>query len=292
MNYLLVIIVALIQLLFCRVDIITSTTDLADIAKTIGGERVKVTNIARGNQDPHYVEILPSYMIKVKKADIYLKVGMELDMWASLVIAGSRNKNLIIVDCSKNIQPLETPTGKIDASMGDIHSKGNPHYWLDPENGKIITDTIFEALVKFDPQGYEYYQTRHDDFIGEINKSVAKWHKDYSSIVDSKVIFYHNSWPYFSSRFGLNVIEFIEPIPGIMPTPNHLKKLLEIINSNDVQVIAMEPYFSDVAPKYLKEITGIQTVIIAQSVGAVPEADSYLNMIEYNLDVISKALDN
>ena len=138
MNRIILIAAIALHILSAKVSVVTSTTDLADIASMIGGDRVKVVSIARGTQDPHFVEVLPSYMIKVKRADIYFKVGMELDRWAQQIIDGSRNRKLIIVDCSKDIPRLGIPEGKIDASMGDIHRYGNPHYWLDPENAKII----------------------------------------------------------------------------------------------------------------------------------------------------------
>nr|MCS5659662.1 metal ABC transporter substrate-binding protein [Dehalococcoidia bacterium] len=138
MNRIILIAAIALHILSAKVSVVTSTTDLADIASMIGGDRVKVVSIARGTQDPHFVEVLPSYMIKVKRADIFFKVGMELDQWAQQIIDGSRNRKLIIVDCSKDIPRLGIPEGKIDASMGDIHRYGNPHYWLDPENAKII----------------------------------------------------------------------------------------------------------------------------------------------------------
>ena len=146
------------SLMFAKINIVASTTDLADIAKTIGGDRIKVISIANGKQDHHHIEVLPSYMLKVKRADIYLKVGLELDLWANQIIDGSRNRKLTIVNCAENILPLEVPTTKINASMGDIHRMGNPHYWLDPENGKIIAENITKALISVDPVGREFYE--------------------------------------------------------------------------------------------------------------------------------------
>jgi zinc/manganese transport system substrate-binding protein len=146
-----IILFTLLSFCFGKVRVVTSTTDLADIVKTIGGDRVTVTSIARGNQDPHYVEILPSYMFKVKKADIYFMVGMELDLWAKSIINGSRNRHIDVVDCSIEIEKMEIPTGTVDARMGDIHRFGNPHYWLDPNNGKRIAKLIAEKLTNAEP---------------------------------------------------------------------------------------------------------------------------------------------
>ena len=287
--YLLIIFVSLI---FGKVNIVSSTTDLADIAKTVGGDRVKVITISRGNQDPHFVEVLPSYMIKVKKADIYLKVGMELDLWSTQIIAGSRNKNIKIVDCSQKINALEVPTGKVDASLGDIHTKGNPHYWLDPENGKLIAETILDELVNFDPAGRDEYQLRFDRFIQEVDDKMARWVIQYENLNEMNILLYHNSWPYFSERFGLHVVEFIEPKPGIMPTPSHLDKLINIIHAQQIACIGVGPYYSMTAPNYLEEKTGIKVIRLAPSVGSNPEADTYLNMIHYNLESLEKLVEH
>ena len=168
----LIIILTFLSFLFAKVKIVTSTTDLADIVKSIGGDLVTVNSIAKGNQDPHYVEILPSYMIKVRKADIYFMVGMELDLWAQQIIDGSRNRKVLIVDCSAQINRMEVPTELVDASMGDIHRFGNPHYWLDPENGKLIARNIAEKLVLIDPKNSTIYNSNLSTFEESINSSM------------------------------------------------------------------------------------------------------------------------
>lgn len=276
-------------LMFAKVNVVASTTDLADIAKSIGGDLISVTSISKGNQNHHYVEVLPSYMLKVKKADIYLKVGLELDLWANQIIDGSRNRKLTIVNCSKRIAPLEVPTSKVDASMGDIHKMGNPHYWLDPENGKLIAKHILGALSEIDPDNKNIYENNYQNFVTEIDTLLEEWLSEFESLQGKEMIFYHNSWPYFNERFGLKALQFIEPKPGIMPSPKHLEKLLGIIDHNDIELIGMETYFSDIAPKFLSEKTGIKIVKLAQSVNAVPQADSYFNLFQYNLDTIANA---
>jgi len=274
-------------LMFAKVNVVASTTDLADIAKSIGGDLISVTSISKGNQNHHYVEVLPSYMLKVKKADIYLKVGLELDLWANQIIDGSRNRKLAIVDCSEGIVPLEVPTSKIDASMGDIHKLGNPHYWLDPENGKTIAKHILDSLSEIDPNNMSIYENNYQAFIAKIDDLIQEWLSEFASLQGREMIFYHNSWPYFNERFGLKALQFIEPKPGIQPSPRHLEKLLGIIQQNDVKLIGMETYFSDVAPKFLAEKTDVKIAKLAQSVNAVDEADSYFKLFEYNLNTIA-----
>jgi|TARA_Y100000310_G_C20628486_1_gene787271 zinc/manganese transport system substrate-binding protein len=268
---------------------VSSTTDIADIVKIIGGDHVTVTSIARGNQDPHYVEILPSYMVKVRKADIYFMVGMELDLWAQQIIDGSRNRKVMVVDCSVEINKMEVPTGQIDASMGDIHRFGNPHYWLDPENGKLIARMVAEKLINHDSKNAEQYQSNLTQFENDLNSAISIWTKRFSDLRNKNIIFYHNSWPYFSKRFGLITVGFLEPKPGITPSPSQLNQVINQIKENEIEVIASESYFSDRAPKFIESKINVRTVKLAQSVGAIEGADSYINLFETNLLILAKA---
>ncbi len=279
----------MISFLFGKVRIVSSTTDIADIVKIIGGDHVTVTSIARGNQDPHYVEILPSYMVKVRKADIYFMVGMELDLWAQQIIDGSRNRKVMVVDCSVEINKMEVPTGQIDASMGDIHRFGNPHYWLDPENGKLIARMVAEKLINHDSKNAEQYQSNLTQFENDLNSAISMWTKRFSDLREKNIIFYHNSWPYFSKRFGLITVGFLEPKPGITPSPSQLNQVINQIKENEIEVIASESYFSDRAPKFIESKTNVRTVKLAQSVGAIEGADSYINLFETNLLILAKA---
>ena len=285
----LIIIMSMISFLFGKVRIVSSTTDIADIARLIGGDYVTVTSIARGNQDPHYVEILPSYMVKVRKADIYFMVGMELDLWAQQIIDGSRNRKVMVVDCSVEINKMEVPTGQIDASMGDIHRFGNPHYWLDPENGKLIARMVAEKLINHDSKNAEQYQSNLTQFENDLNSAISIWTKRFSDLRNKNIIFYHNSWPYFSKRFGLITVGFLEPKPGITPSPSQLNQVINQIKENEIEVIASESYFSDRAPKFIESKTNVRTVKLAQSVGAIEGADSYINLFETNLLILAKA---
>tara|TARA_B100001750_G_scaffold205740_1_gene182997 strand:+ start:824 stop:1681 length:858 start_codon:yes stop_codon:yes gene_type:complete len=279
----------MISFLFGKVRIVSSTTDIADIVKIIGGDHVTVTSIARGNQDPHYVEILPSYMVKVRKADIYFMVGMELDLWAQQIIDGSRNRKVMVVDCSVEINKMEVPTGQIDASMGDIHRFGNPHYWLDPENGKLIARMVAEKLINHDSKNAEQYQSNLTQFENDLNSAISMWTKRFSDLREKNIIFYHNSWPYFSKRFGLITVGFLEPKPGITPSPSQLNQVINQIKENEIEVVASESYFSDRAPKFIESKTNVRTVKLAQSVGAIEGADSYINLFETNLLILAKA---
>jgi len=275
-----------------KVRVVAATTDLKDIAETIGGDRISAVSIARGNQDPHYVEVLPSYMLKVKRADLYLMVGMELDMWSDQIIDGSRNRKLQIVDCSQDIKRLEVPTRKVDASLGDIHRFGNPHYNLDPANGKVIARTIAEALIAADPAGRPLFEANLAAFERRVDEALTTWLEEYASLQGQKVIFYHKNWVYFTERFGLEEVQFLEPKPGIPPSPAHLNRLIKTIEEDNVKVVAIASYFSEQAPGFLARKTGVKVVKLAHSVAALPGADTYLEMFEYNLSVLAKVLED
>ncbi|MFQ6611182.1 MAG: metal ABC transporter substrate-binding protein [Fidelibacterota bacterium] len=292
MEKLFVFVSLLISLGFCKLQIIASVTDLADIAQTIGGNRVKVSSIARGDQDPHYIEVLPSYMMKVRKADMYLEVGLELDLWAQQIIEGSRNRKIKLVDCSNGIQPLQVPTGTVDARLGDIHRLGNPHYWLDPENGKIIARTIADALSDMDPDGAKTYQKNLIQFEKDVDATIDRWHSSYQELSDLQLLFYHNSWPYFARQFNLNTVGFIETKPGIPPTPSHLNYLLDLISTRGIRVIIRAPYQNQQATRYLRQKTGIQVLTLATAVGALPGTEHYLQRFDFNLQQLSKVLEN
>lgn len=272
------------------VRIVASTTDLASIAKAVGGDRVKVESIVRGKADPHFVELLPSYMVKVAKADIYLKVGMDLDFWANQIIDGSRNGDLVIVDCSESIAAVEVPKTKVDASMGDVHIQGNPHYWLDPSNGVLIAESITNALTRADPENSAAYESGLEDFRRRLQTKIGEWKARGDAIRGKEIVTYHNSWPYFARSFGIRVAGFVEPKPGIEPTATHTAQLISMIEERNIKVIGKEPYFSDRAPKSIAQRTNARVVDLPTSVGGVESATDYFSLFDTLLSTLVEGL--
>jgi ABC-type Zn uptake system ZnuABC Zn-binding protein ZnuA len=266
------------------VNVVASTTDLASIAGMVGGGHVQVTSIASGSADPHYVEVLPSYMVKVRRAQVYLRVGMDLDRWAAAIIDGSRNSKLIVVDCSQDIAPLNIPTGKIDASMGDLHPRGNPHYWLDPDNGAVIAATIADALSRADPQNAAAYRAGLDSFRARLAERKAAWLEKAAPLRGAEIVTYHDSWPYLCRAFSIEVAAFVEPLPGIEPTPSHTASLIELIKVKGIRVIGVEPYFAKRTPDTVARSSGARVVDLPPSVGGVPGADDYFALFDVILD--------
>jgi len=266
-----------------RIRVAASITDLASIASSVGGDQVECFSIARPTADVHRVEVLPSYMVRVSKADVYLKVGMQLDLWADQIIDGSRNDHLLIVDCSRDIDPLEKPTGKITSLMGDVHPNGNPHYWLDPRNGAIVAAQVAEALSSVDPAHAPDYQSRAQAFAKVVEAEMAKGLEVVSGLPSRVVITYHASWIYLAHAFGL---EIAEPFPGIPPTGKHLQKLVDVIKQGKVGVFIQEPYFSDDAGQFLARQTGLRVVKVSPSCETAEEG-SYLSHIHQVLQLMA-----
>jgi zinc/manganese transport system substrate-binding protein len=255
------------------IQIAAALPDLGSIAAYIGGDKVEVFSIARNNANPHFVEVLPSYMIKVSRADVYLKVGMSLDQWSDEIIDGSRNGRLRVVDCSAGISALQKPAGKVDASMGDVHPDGNPHYWLDPSNGLVIAATIVTALKAADPANGAEFDANFERFKKETEERLAGWKKDLAILASKEIIGYHSSWVYFAAAFGMSIAGYVEPLPGIPPTGRHLDGLVELIRGHGISILIQEPYFPDQATKFLARETGIKVFQIAPSCSdAKPES--------------------
>jgi zinc/manganese transport system substrate-binding protein len=269
-----------------KIRVAASITDLASIASSVGGDQVECFSIARPTADVHHVEVLPSYMVRVSRTDVYLKVGMQLDQWADQIIDGSRNDRLVIVDCSRDIDPLEKPTGKVTAAMGDVHPNGNPHYWLDPRNGAIVAAEVAEALSRVDPAHATDYQSRAQAFAKAVDSEMVMGQRIVSSLPSKVVITYHASWIYLTHAFGLEIAGEAEPFPGIPPTGRHLQELVDVIKLRKVGILLQEPYFSDDAGQFLARQTGLRIIKVSPSC-ETPEEGSYLGHIHQVLQLMA-----
>jgi ABC-type Zn uptake system ZnuABC Zn-binding protein ZnuA len=273
-----------------KINVVATLSDLASITEEVGGDRVDVKYIADGKMDPHYVEILPSYMLMVKKAKLLVKVGMDLELWSLGVVDGARNRDLKIVDCSQGIEVLQKPTGQISAQMGDIHISGNPHYWLDPANGAVIARNIVDGLIEVDPEGAGYYQERLAGFIERLEAKIGEWREQMEPYAGSEIVFFHNSWPYFCEAFNLTAAGFVEPKPGINPSPGHTADIIKLVQAREIKTIAIAPFYSQKVPDSIARQTGSEVAVIASSVGGVEGADDYFSLFDVNLALLREKL--
>jgi zinc/manganese transport system substrate-binding protein len=277
--------------LLAKVKVVAAISDLAYFAERVGGDYVDVSYIAPPMADVHYIEARPSDMLKVAKADVVLKVGLELDFtWIDGIIDGSRNNHLLVVDCSKHIKPLEVPSFKADARYGDLHRYGNPHYWIGPQNAKPITDAIAEGLSKVDPEHADQFVANQEKLLADIAAIIKKLQPKLDKLKGTEVVYYHDSWPYFNQFTGTQSAMFIEPYPGVAPSPGHVKELIESIRSAHIKVIAMEPYFDKRVPEKIAQETGAKVVKLYPSIYGRNKGETYEQWLEGNVDAILGAI--
>lgn len=271
-----------------QVNVVTTTSTIYDLVKEIGNEKVNADYLCRGDQDPHFLEVKPSYMLKLRKADMLIKIGLGLEMWAQQLIDGSRNSNLQIIDLSSDITKKDVPGGKIDASQGDIHPYGNPHYWLDPENVKIMAKEIYEALSNKDPENSSFYKKNYEVYSKLLDAKISDWKKKMMPWKDQQIIFFHASWIYFAERFGIKIAGYIEPKPGITPTPSHNAEVINLISNNKITKIVMENYYSENSPKMIAEKTGVKVIKVPVNVFGMDGINSYIKMMDNIIIQVTK----
>jgi zinc/manganese transport system substrate-binding protein len=285
--------VLLVLLLFASahasIRVVTTLPELADFTSQIGGDRVKVDFIVRGDQNPHFVEVKPSYMMKLKSADLLLMIGMELEMWAPQLVDGSRNTNLAVIDLSKGIEKLEIPA-RVDASQGDVHPFGNPHYWLDPRNVRTIAEEIVAALARISPGDEHFFRANAEAYLKKLDGKIAEWEEVMKPFRGNKIITFHKSWSYFANWLGLAVVEQVEPKPGIAPSPSHTVELISLVRQGKIRAIVVEPFYDPSAAEQIAKSTDAKVLRLVTSIGGVDEATDYISMMGYNIRTLAAAL--
>ena len=278
------------------VNVMASTEDLADLTRQVGGDKVKVESIARGYQDPHFVEAKPSFILKLAKADLLVVVGRELEIgWLPPLVQQSRNAKIQpgaegYLDASLTAKILEIPTGQITRAMGDVHPAGNPHYWLDPGNGRKVAKAIVDKLSKMDAANAAYFQSRYADFDKRLAEAEKRWDVQMAPYKGLKVVTYHRSWPNFTDRFGLDVIGYVEPRPGIPPSPSHTIDLIGEMKRQQVKILLVEPYFDLKTPQSIARETGAKVVVMSPSVGGEKEITDYIALFDYDVKLLTAAI--
>jgi zinc/manganese transport system substrate-binding protein len=276
--------------------VVTTTEDLAAIAREVGGDRVQVESIARGYQDPHFVEAKPSFVMKLHSADLLIAVGRDLEVgWLPALVTQSRNAKIQpggsgYLDASRTARILEVPTGQITRAMGDVHPQGNPHYWLDPRNGRRIAQAIQEKLAAVRPDDAAYFGQRYAAFEQKLAAAEKRWDALLGPYKGTKVVTYHRSWANFVDRFGLDVVGYVEPRPGIPPSPAHTLGLMKAMRQQGVKLILVEPYFDTRTPASIARETGARLLVLTPSVGGVKEATDYIALFDHDVKLLADTL--
>ncbi|MCH7765141.1 MAG: zinc ABC transporter substrate-binding protein [Acidobacteria bacterium] len=280
-----------------KLRVVATTEDLAALAREVGGDRVQVEAIARGYQDPHFVDPKPSFILKLSRADLLIFVGLQLEIgWLPPLITQSRNRRVQVgapgyLDVSQYNQILDIPTGIITRAMGDVHPLGNPHYWLDPENGRRSARAIQARLAQLRPEDAAYFQQRFEDFSRRLAEAEKRWDQQMAPYRGTQVVSYHRSWPNFVKRFGLVVVGYVEPKPGIPPTPRHTLRLINQMRRDNIKLILVEPYFDLKTPESIARATGAEVLVLLPSVGGEREVTDYFKLFDYNIGLLTAALD-
>jgi ABC-type Zn uptake system ZnuABC Zn-binding protein ZnuA len=278
-----------------KLNVVATTQDLASLTTEVGGDRVNVTAIARGYQDPHFVEAKPSFLLNLRKADLLVLVGLELEIgWLPPLINQSGNPRIQpaapgYFDASRFAEILEIPTAQVSRAMGDVHPQGNPHYWLDPQNGLRVAAGLAKKLSEMNPGDAGYFQQRLQDFRNRMAAAEKRWDDQMRPYRGRKVITYHQSWPNFVKRFGLQVADYVEPRPGIPPSPAHVVDLIAQMKRQNVKLILVEPYFDLKTPQSVARETGGRVVVLMPSVGGNKDTGDFIKLFDYDVDLLVKA---
>ncbi|HKR07414.1 MAG TPA: metal ABC transporter substrate-binding protein [Bacteroidia bacterium] len=278
-----------------KIKVVTTLMDLKSITEFIGGDKTEVFSIATGYQNPHFVDPKPSYIIKLSTADMFVTIGLDLETgWSPSLLASSRNKKIQkgnpgYVDASEGVTLQQVPSS-INRAEGDIHAFGNPHYWLDPVNGKVIARNICDGLIRVSPENKSFFEANLLAFNAKIDMKLKEWQAKIAPYKGTKIIAYHNEWCYFENRFGLKIVDFLEPKPGIPPTPSQLVKIISKVKANNIKVIITSPYFTTSSSEVVSKQTNAKTVVLATSVGAFDNIKNYFDVFDYDIGKIVEVL--
>jgi ABC-type Zn uptake system ZnuABC Zn-binding protein ZnuA len=277
-------------------NVVATTEDLGALAREVGGDKVSVTALAKGYQDPHFVDPKPSFILAVSRADLLLVVGRELEIgWLPPLLSSARNNKVQpgspgYLDASLSVRILDIPAGQITRAMGDVHPLGNPHYWLEPGNGRKMAQAVRAKLTELAPAHTAFFAQRYQDFDTRLAAAERRWDAAMAPYKGTKIVTYHRSWPNFMERFGLDVMGYVEPKPGIPPSPSHTLELIQAMKAQGVKLVVVEPYFDLRTPQAIATQAGGAVLMLAPSVGGTKQASDYIQLFEYDVTQLAAAL--
>jgi zinc/manganese transport system substrate-binding protein len=278
-----------------RLRIVTTIPDLKALAEEVGGDLVDVESLARGTQNVHDVEVRPSLMIRLRRADLLFENGLELDLWSDVAVRGANNPKIVRgapgrIDVSRGVQVLEIPPARVDRSMGDVHSLGNPHYSLDPGQAAIVTQNIVDGLLRVAPEHRVTFERNREAFLARLEEAMVRWTKSLEPFKGAKVVVFHPDYIYFLTRFGLVQGGTLEDRPGIPPSPQHLAQLIRQMKDERIKVILVQPWNDLKLAQRVAEEAGAKVSVIPTLVGGVKGIDTYIGTIDHNVNALAQAL--
>ena len=277
-------------------NVVTTTPEFAAIAREVGGDFIKVTSLAKGTEDPHFVDPKPSFIRVLNKADVLVEGGAELEVgWLPPLVENARNGKILAgepgrVAMARGIRLLEVAGDGVDRSQGDVHAAGNPHFALDPANGKIMAATLADAFTRLDPAHAAQFAAQLASFNQRLDEKLAAWAKQMEPFRGAKVLTYHKSYEYFAARFGLEIVGQIEPKPGLEPSPTHISSLISRLKGQSVKLVLMEPNRSRKTPEFVANALGARVAVLPILVGGAEKAADYFALFDYNLGEVIAGL--
>ena len=279
-----------------KLNVVATTPDIAAIAKEVGGDKIELITMARPTEDPHFVDAKPSFIVKLNKADVLIHGGAELEVgWLPKLIEQARNAKIISaakgeVRCCEGVRMLEVPE-KLDRSAGDIHAAGNPHFLVDPKNAKIVAHHIAEAFASLDAANRSFYEANSARFIAALDAKLVEWQARLAPFRGQHVVAYHNSWLYFAERFEVKIEIFLEPKPGIPPSPAHLATVMAKMKEQNARVVIVDPYLNRKTAETVARGTGAKVVDVTQFPGGVKGTEGgYIALMDYLVNSLATAL--
>lgn len=278
-----------------KLRVVATTPDLAAIAREIGGSAVEVTALAKPTEDPHYVDAKPSHIVTLNRADVLIEGGAELELgWLPPLLESARNGKIAAgargrIVASQRIRMVEVPRS-FDRSRGDVHSLGNPHFLIDPVNARIIAGHIADHFAQVDPASAALYRRNNAAFNARIDAKLAQWQGQLQPFRGAKIVTYHKDFVYFAERFGLEVVETLEPKPGIAPSPAHIARVIGAMKAARSRVILVQPYQNRRTAETVARQTGATVLDIAQQPGARRNTTTYFDMMDYMVTTLATAL--
>jgi zinc/manganese transport system substrate-binding protein len=278
-----------------KLNVVATVPDLGSLARDIGGDKVEVTTLAKPTEDPHFVDARPSFVVALRNADVLIEGGAELEIgWLPPLLQNARNPKIELgkpgrVQASSGIRLMNVPAN-VTRAAGDVHALGNPHFMTDPIIAKAVAQHIAQSFAAVDAANAAFYDANAKKFEATINAKLQEWGTALLPFKGQSVVAYHDSWPYFAHRFGLNIDIFLEPKPGIPPSPSHLAEVIAQMKAQHVKAIIVEPFHDRKVAERVASATGAKVVDFAQYPGALPNTDTYVKLMDALVSRLAAAL--
>ena len=278
-----------------KLNVVATLPDFGSLAREIGGDKIDIIVLAKATEDPHFVDARPSFVVSLRDADVLIDGGAELEIgWLPPLLQNARNPKIEVgkpgrIEASQGIRLMNVPTN-VTRAAGDVHALGNPHFTVDPIIAKAIAQHIAQSFAALDSANASFYDANNKKFEETINAKLQEWGAAMAAFKDQHVVAYHDSWPYFAHRFGINIDIFLEPKPGIPPSPSHLTEVIAQMKAQHVKAVIVEPYHDRRVAGKVASATGAKVVEFSQFPGGIAGTDSYVKLIDTLVSRLAAAL--